>query len=621
MLERAYVIGFQIIRIQVLHRLHKLAQQQLLAVWRPVNGQHLSFQLFEREILALPGAGVPEQRAAIAAAVACRQHEPVSSLWREQNRLQAGLRAIVEFTHYLPTVHVKRQERVLELTGALGLAHDSPSIIDAQGSHQNQTWSIQTTFALAPTGSSTARTRGQTHTGVAAPAQQLPTASQANTVGFNTQAPQATWGKPTDFQVGLNSGGLNYSYPLDLPPGPGGFQPDLSLNYASGSVNENHGWQPASPWVGQGWNLDLGSISWAQENVTPNGNPTLENVWHINDGSGISGQLIPPDVTYTTSDTLNPSLSDLQNSSNVYIWHSAPESHAKIREVAFGNYPCWDVYLPDGVMEQFGCTNDSRESYKDSSGNWAAYSWNLDLMIDPHGNQVHISYQQLWDSAHDAVRDAVISDITYDDPNCHQTGSACSSWHPNVDIHFDAGQSVTRLLNSGCGGGSSTARCDDPADLSGSGGFPAPKVMSAYVLNDVKVEIQSNLLHEYLFSYNQGGPQTQEEPNTGQNESVAGYLTLGNIQEEGTNGTSLNAPVITIQYAEEQQHYSDLFSYSYNNGSVCSPYSDAPTDGSGGPCFLWSNSFNQYYITNLDKRLSSFLWKRPEPHQYVMRSE
>jgi hypothetical protein len=96
----------------------------------------------------------------------------------------------------------------------------------------------------------------------------------AISVAFGTSAPQATWGTPTDVQVGLN-----YSYPSGL----GGLQPSLALNYSSGSVDENHGWQSASPWVGQGWSLDLGSVSWSQENVTPNGSPTLENVWHISD--------------------------------------------------------------------------------------------------------------------------------------------------------------------------------------------------------------------------------------------------------------------------------------------------------------------------------------------------
>jgi RHS repeat-associated protein len=400
--------------------------------------------------------------------------------------------------------------------------------------------------------------------------------------------------------VGLNAGGLNYSYPLTIPPGPGGFQPSLALNYSSGAVNENHGWQSASPWVGQGWSLDLGSITWAQENVLPNNSsPTYENVWHISDPSGLSGQLIPPDVTYNTQPgSLNPSLVDLENGSNVYIWHTAPESHTRIREIAWNSGPCWDVYLPTGVMEQFGCTNDSREGYQVSSGVWNTYSWKLNLLVDRYGNQVHISYQTIGISG--AVRDSAIQDITYDDPTCHNTSSACSTWNPRVDIHFDASTSVAHLLNGGCGSGSSTARCDDPADLSGSGGAVAPKVMSAYVLNDVKVQVQGNLLHEYVFSYNQGGPQTVADPNTDQNTSAAGYLTLGKIAEEGTNGTSLNAPVVTISYAQKWQHYSDLFSYA-TPSTNCSPYGAAPRDGSStGPCYLWSQSFNQYYITNLD---------------------
>lgn len=464
------------------------------------------------------------------------------------------------------------------------LTKQPPTLIYAQSDRSGLNWSIQSSLSTTATTSSPA--------------------AQASSITFGTQAPQANWSMPTDLQVGLNSGGLNYSYPFNLPPGPGGLQPALSLNYSSGSVNENHNPQSASPWVGQGWSLDMGSISWAQENVTPNGSATLENVWHINDPSGISGQLIPPDVTYSTDGaTLNPSLSNLQNTSNVYIWQTAPFSHTKVREIAFGSYPCWQVYLPTGIMEEFGCTNDSRESYKDSQGNWDAYSWKLNLMTDRFGNQVHITYQPI--SVSGDVRDAVLQDISYDDPNCHNTSTACSSWVPHIDIHFDASQAVANRLNSGCGNGTAgQSRCDDPQDLSGSGGLPAPKVMSAYVLNDLKIEMQDNYnpstyytLHEYVFSYNQGGPQTITDPSTGQSESVSGYLTLGKIQEEGVGGAILNAPITTMQYTAVDQHYSDLFSDAIPTNN-CSPYKGAPHDGSY--CYLWSKSYNTYYLTNLD---------------------
>ncbi len=281
----------------------------------------------------------------------------------------------------------------------------TPALTYAQADASGLNWTVESTLSTT-----SATTAGK---------QLTPTISavQASSVTFGTQAPQATWGTPSDFQVGLNSGGLTYSSPLSIPPGPGGLQPALALNYTSGSVNENHNVQATASWVGQGWGLDLGSISWAQEDITPNGTNRLENVWHLSDPSGIGGQLIPPDLSYSTSGTLNPSLSQLN--SGTYLWHTAPESHAKVQEVAFGSYPCWQVWLPDGVMEEFGCTNDSRQAYTDSQGVWHMDKWQLDLMIDRYGNQVHIAYQK--HTVNNAVLDSAISDITYDDPSCHNT--------------------------------------------------------------------------------------------------------------------------------------------------------------------------------------------------------
>ncbi|MGH2506995.1 MAG: hypothetical protein ACRDHZ_06230, partial [Ktedonobacteraceae bacterium] len=268
------------------------------------------------------------------------------------------------------------------------LSTQPATLLKAQGDQSGLDWAVQSSFAAPISTSKTATVSAMSTTGT-----QGALAVQASSVAFGTAAPQASWGTSTEPQVGLNSGGLNYSYPLTIPPGPGGFQPSLALNYSSGSVDENHGWQSAAPWVGQGWSLDLGSISWGQENVTP-GNPTIENVWHINDPSGIGGQLIPPDQTYTTAYPVVPSVSSWPNPAP--IWHTAPESHAKVQEILFGGYPCWRVYLPNGVMEEFGCTDPSREAYPDSQGRMVAYSWKLDMLVDAYGNHVHINYQRLF---------------------------------------------------------------------------------------------------------------------------------------------------------------------------------------------------------------------------------
>ena len=91
-----------------------------------------------------------------------------------------------------------------KLTGFVppAMPHQSSTLLYAQGSNQNMDWSIQSSFGtaqgthqMASNSDKADRTDGVL-------------AMQASTVGFNTQAPQASWGKPTDSQVDLNSGGL-----------------------------------------------------------------------------------------------------------------------------------------------------------------------------------------------------------------------------------------------------------------------------------------------------------------------------------------------------------------------------------------------------------------------------
>ncbi len=72
------------------------------------------------------------------------------------------------------------------------------------------------------------------------------------------------------------------------------------MSYSSESVNGSYNPQATSPWLGEGWNLGLGSISWQQKNVTPDTTNRKENSWYINDAYGTSGQLIPPDLNAST---------------------------------------------------------------------------------------------------------------------------------------------------------------------------------------------------------------------------------------------------------------------------------------------------------------------------------
>lgn len=66
-----------------------------------------------------------------------------------------------------------------------------------------------------------------------------------------------------DFQVSEFTGAGAYSLPIEVPAGPGGLQPSLSLSYNSQVIDQSF-LNATSPtqasWVGMGWSLDTGSI-------------------------------------------------------------------------------------------------------------------------------------------------------------------------------------------------------------------------------------------------------------------------------------------------------------------------------------------------------------------------
>ncbi len=114
---------------------------------------------------------------------------------------------------------------------------------------------------LSPTYDATTQT-------LSAPA---PLATPSTSSSFGTNSSVATFGKPQPFEAGLSGASLTAGYPIDLPAGPKGFKPALTLSYNSAGVNDQHNAQGAAGWVGEGWNLSLGAISWAEHYVADGG--------------------------------------------------------------------------------------------------------------------------------------------------------------------------------------------------------------------------------------------------------------------------------------------------------------------------------------------------------------
>jgi len=68
-------------------------------------------------------------------------------------------------------------------------------------------------------------------------------------------SPSASW------EVSAQSGNFAWSYPMRVPPGLGGPEPELSLDYSSGSVDGRvSSTNNQASWIGDGWDLSTGYI-------------------------------------------------------------------------------------------------------------------------------------------------------------------------------------------------------------------------------------------------------------------------------------------------------------------------------------------------------------------------
>ncbi len=309
-------------------------------------------------------------------------------------------------------------------------------------------------------------------------------------------------------------------------------------------------------------------------------------------------------------------------------WHTAPETHARIISYYGPNdLPgatisplCFRVFLENGIMEEFGCTPDSIQYYYQLSGTNAGRpyiaNWLLDLITDPEGNQIQFTYQRdmATDSGgHSYPRDIVLSTVQWDSPSCHDAQQRCtgSSWAPKLQVNFSATHAPLRFYpGTGPTGTCNTGthlRCDDPKDLSGSSGLPAPQVESTWVLNDIQVQVNTSsgwsTLKDYQLSYEQSGPTTITDPQTNGPESTAGMLDLTQIAVVGDDGTT-QEPTRTFSYISQTEYYED--------DAFPAPAGNCgPTWNTG--CLMWSQSYagNSRYLASVSNGLGlyqTFTW-------------
>ncbi|MBN2392409.1 MAG: DUF11 domain-containing protein [Anaerolineae bacterium] len=201
-------------------------------------------------------------------------------------------------------------------------------------------------------------------------------------------------------------GAVSYSYPLNVPAGRGGLQPDLTLSYNSDAINGIlH--QVQSDWVGLGWSLDVPQIvqgvGWC-----PWGDPQNGHVQLCADSSYSRYKLVIGGIGYTLMPDGNGGR--YRTNEETFSWVQQRQGAAN----QLGTD--WIVKTKDGTTYYFGSTTDSEQVLCDvaySAYNQMTYRWRLHKVVDVHNNEMVFQYDEEQNDPYHCQRASYLSHIWY----------------------------------------------------------------------------------------------------------------------------------------------------------------------------------------------------------------
>ncbi|MEV4433292.1 polymorphic toxin-type HINT domain-containing protein [Streptomyces sp. NPDC049585] len=209
------------------------------------------------------------------------------------------------------------------------------------------------------------------------------------------------------WSAGGSTGAFNWSYPIHVPAVPGGLQPSVALNYSSQTVDGRTAASNNQPgWIGDGWSWEPGFIerrfkACNKDKDGTNKSKTGDLCWY-NDNAILS---------------LGGKTTELVQDKDKG-WHPASDAGEKVEKLTGANNgdnngEHWKITTTDGVQYFFGLNR--LPGWKDAStpethsawtvpvfgnhvgepcygssfaGSWCqqAWRWQLDYVVDPHGN-------------------------------------------------------------------------------------------------------------------------------------------------------------------------------------------------------------------------------------------
>ncbi|WP_283139349.1 RHS repeat domain-containing protein [Rhizohabitans arisaemae] len=198
----------------------------------------------------------------------------------------------------------------------------------------------------------------------------------AGTYTATSLSPTGSW------SAGGNSGAFTYSYPIQAPQVPGSLEPVVTLGYNSAVVDGRTASSNNQPsWIGEGWDYHPGFVERSYENCPGSG----EMCWK-SDNATVS--LGGPSVALVRDDATGG-------------WRMADDDGSRVQQVD----GAWVITKPNGTQYWFG---------RDRLPGWASgkpqtqsvlsvpikgkgvlpWRWQLDYVVDPHGNVMTFYYDR-----------------------------------------------------------------------------------------------------------------------------------------------------------------------------------------------------------------------------------
>jgi RHS repeat-associated protein len=393
--------------------------------------------------------------------------------------------------------------------------------------------------------------------------------------------PDGTWA--------VQDGDFTYSYKVTAPPAPGGTAPDVTLRYDSQSIDgETSGRNTQASWIGDGWSYDAGFIERSYKSCSKDGlTGSADECWggynatmSLDGHSGVLAQ---------------------DSSGN---WHLQGDDGTKIQLIdgasnGLWNGEYWLATTTDGTQYYFGLnhlpggsgsdtatnsawgvpvynpnagssTTPADPCYSPSSGAASecqmGWRWNLDYVVDPHGNLQTYDYTAETNYYNRGAgqnsgngtlteydRGGYLDSISYG----YRLPDAVGGGSPAEQVDFGTAQRCVTSSSYTCGtAGPTTATAanwpDVPFDQNcGSTGTCtayAPTFWSTMRLDTITTKVGSATVDSYQF--------VQAYPNaSGASQPV---MFLDKITHTGEDGGSLALPSVTFTPTETDNRVDGL---------------------------------------------------------------